>query len=52
MQNKKNHIKFLYNFDFLLIPDFDNLGYQEEIINLFKKIQRLQEPITIISIPT
>ena len=34
------------------IPDFLNLGYQVEIVNLFEKFQRLHKPITIKSIPT
>ena len=33
-------------------PDFENLGYQVEIIILFKKFQRLHTLITFKSIPT
>ena len=33
-------------------PDFENLGYQVEIIILFKKFQRLHTIITFKSIPT
>ena len=45
-----NILTFCKAFD--SIPDFENLGYQEEIINLFENNQRLHKATAIKSFST
>ena len=49
MPSFSNILTFSKAFD--SIQDFENLGYQAEVANLFQKFQRLHKPTTIKSIP-
>ena len=50
MLSFSNMLTFSKAFD--IIQDFVNLGYQAELVNLFKKVQRSHKPTTIKSTHT